>query len=527
MTQLYRSFKKYHKWLGVFLAIFFVFFALSGIVLNHRGFFSSVDVGRGWLPADYHYSNWNNASIRGSVQIENDSILVYGNIGVWLTNRNYSEFIDFNKGFEKGIDNRKISDLHKTQTNQLFASTLFGLFKFSENKWQKVQLPVKEERMVAITERGDSLIVMSRSHILYSLGKENYSEFNVLPLKTPIGAENSVSLFKTIWVIHSGEILGSIGKIIVDFGGVALILLSVTGLIYFFAPKLLRKIQLSLKLRRNIKRTNRWSFKWHLKVGIIAALLLFIVSITGIFLRPPLLIPIANKVVKPIKGSYLDNPNYWHDRLRDIIYDSRINAFVISTSEGFFSVNENFEIPPQRFSIQPPVSVMGINAFDIDENGNYIVGSFSGLYSWNLSNRFLSDYITGLPIVATSGLQSPFGSMPIAGQISFSDGSKEFFDYNIGAIGFSKTHRLPQMPNEIIEKSGISLWNLALEFHTWRIAKFLIGDFYILIVPIAGLLCIVIIFTGSVMWFIRQRRKKYNLITEVDSDNEIKIGNVG
>jgi hypothetical protein len=117
--------------------------------------------------------------------------------------------------------------------------------------------------------------------------------------------------------------------------------------------------------------------------------------------------------------------------------------------------------------------------------------------------------------------------MPIAGQISFSDGSKEFFDYNIGAIGFSKTHRLPQMPNEIIEKSGISLWNLALEFHTWRIAKFLIGDFYILIVPIAGLLCIVIIFTGSVMWFIRQRRKKYNLITEVDSDNEIKIGNVG
>ncbi|HDP55264.1 MAG TPA: hypothetical protein ENN24_06255 [Bacteroidetes bacterium] len=80
MSQFYKFLKKYHKWLGVTLAIFFMLFALSGIVMNHRGFFSKIDIKRSWLPKEYRYTNWNNAAIRGAKQCKTDSVLVYGNI---------------------------------------------------------------------------------------------------------------------------------------------------------------------------------------------------------------------------------------------------------------------------------------------------------------------------------------------------------------------------------------------------------------------------------------------------------------
>ncbi|PKP34905.1 MAG: hypothetical protein CVT98_10515, partial [Bacteroidetes bacterium HGW-Bacteroidetes-15] len=270
MNRLYKAFKKYHKWLGVTLAIFFILFALSGIVMNHRGFFSRFDVSRKYLPKEYRYSNWNNAAIRGIKSIGKDSLLAYGNIGIWLTDDALNSFTDFNEGFPKGIDNRKISEIHKTSTGDIFAATLFGLYRFSDQdlQWKKVLLPIDEERIVAIEEFGDSLLVASRSHILLGYGQENYKKFSALPLSGPKGEEIRISLFRTIWVIHSGEIWGDAGKIIVDLGGLAMILLSLTGLFYFFAPKVLRRIKSKLTLKSRIKSVNRWSYKWHLNVGI-------------------------------------------------------------------------------------------------------------------------------------------------------------------------------------------------------------------------------------------------------------------
>lgn len=521
MGRFYLLIKKYHKWLGVILAIFFMFFALSGIVMNHRGFFSRFDVKRNWLPKEYRYSNWNNAAIRGIKEIGKDSLLAYGNIGIWLTDSDLSSFSDFNMGFAKGIDNRKISDLHKTQSGDLFAASLFGLFRMSSqtDAWQKVQLPIDEQRIVAIEEMGDSLLIVSRSNILLGLGKENYKEFSILPLSGPDGAENRVSLFRTIWTIHSGEIWGNAGRIIVDIGGVAMILLSFTGLFYFFAPKVLRRIKSRVKLTSKIKRANRWSFKWHLKVGIVVSVLLLVVTTTGMFLRPPLLIPIASKTVRPIKGSRLDSPNYWNDKLRDLIYDSNREVFLLATSDGIYFTPANFSEPPFRVPLQPPVSVMGINLFWPEDDGGFAVGSFSGLYKWNPYDNRLWDYLSGEEVKAISGLSSPFGSQAIAGGAILPSGQKIIFDYNSGAFSADSQFAIPPMPSEIIEQSGMSLWNLALEVHTWRILGFLISDFYILIVPLAGILGVIIVITGMLMWLVRYRAKKK---TKVEFKNKAK-----
>ena len=506
MSRLYKVFRKYHKWLGVTLAFFFIFFALSGIVLNHRATFSKVDVNRGWLPKEYRYSNWNNAAVRGAKPVGSDSMLVYGNIGVWLTDNQFSTFVDLNQGFPKGIDNRKIADV-EVVGDDLFAATLFGLYRYNDSQWQKVMLPIAEERMVALEQRGDSLIVMSRSHLLVGLAGDDFHTFHEVPLLAPNGAQKRISLFRTIWFIHSGKVWGTPGKLIVDLGGAAMILLSLTGLFYFFAPKLLSRIQTKLTLRSRIKRTNRWSYKWHLHIGIVAALLLLVVTTTGMFLRPPLLIPIASKSVKPIKGTTLADSNYWSDNLRDITYDSHRRFFLLATADGIFALSPDLMEAPVKFAPQPPVSVMGINVF-WQEGPYYVVGSFSGLYRWNPFEHHLSDYLTGESVEPHSTLRSPFGALAIAGGIRLQNAENVFFDYNSGAFTPKGDNSFPEMPQEVVSKSGMSLWNLALEIHTWRIIKFLVSDFYILVVPLSGILGVVIVLTGVVMWIIRYSKRK-------------------
>src|SRR5512138_893932 len=124
-----KFFRKYHKWLGIVFTVFILFFAVSGIILNHRELLSSADISRSLMPDNYRYRNWNLAAVKGQVKISSDSILLYGNVGIWLTDSSYREFRDFNAGFPKGIDNRKVSSVSFDKVSGLYAGTLFGLFR--------------------------------------------------------------------------------------------------------------------------------------------------------------------------------------------------------------------------------------------------------------------------------------------------------------------------------------------------------------------------------------------------------------
>jgi len=125
--------KKLHKWPAIIIDFFAIIFAFSGIVMNHRGIFSSVDVSRKLLPKNYSYNNWHLAAVRGSLAIDSTTSLMYGNIGIWKTNDDFRSFADFNQGFPKGIDNRKIYSVIQFK-NKLFAGTHLGLYKREPGK---------------------------------------------------------------------------------------------------------------------------------------------------------------------------------------------------------------------------------------------------------------------------------------------------------------------------------------------------------------------------------------------------------
>jgi hypothetical protein len=502
--RMLKWFKKYHKWPGLIFALFILLFSVSGIVMNHRDLFSSVDVNRKWLPGNYDYNNWNMAAVKAAIELPDDSLLVFGNIGIWKTDGFFTDFKDFNKGFPKGIDNRKIFSLLHTSNHRLFAGTLFGLYEY-KNGWQTISIPVKEDRIVKIIEKNDSLLVMTRSYILFADINDKNLKFNKINILAGEDSDNKVGLFRTIWVIHSGEIYGIAGKLLVDLVGLIFIFITVSGIFYWLAPHLLKRVKEASKSR--IKKVNRFSLKWHNKLGYWSVIILLLTSITGIFLRPPFLITIANSEVTKIKYSKLDDPNVWDDKFRDLLYDIDMKRFVVATSDGIYYSDDEFGSVLRKYSVQPPVSIMGINVFEKLAKGEYLVGSFSGIYHWIPEKGIIIDYFTKLPFNKANMDGSPFGAVSVAGFVNKSGGNEFLFDYSAGAIPLDRSVIFRQMPVEVIKNSPISLWNTSQEIHTGRIWEFIFGPFYILIVPLTGLASVLILVTGFFAWWIPYRRK--------------------
>lgn len=504
MIKLY---KKLHHWPGLIISFFLLYYAISGIILNHRDLLSKYDIRRRFLPGNYHYKNWNNAAIKGNVIVNRDSVLIYGNIGVWLTDSSFSNYRPFNSGFPAGIDNRKIFDIHYTEDRQLYAAAFSGLYayNFNGNRWEKINTGKNSGRFVGIASKGDTLYVVNRSYLYTGISDGIHTKLTKNQLSPPPGYVNKITLFQTIWQIHSGEILGIPGKIYVDIIGVVTFILSVTGIIRFFYPGWIKRLAKKKKETATVSKVGRLSLNWHNFLGSWLFIFLVIVFLTGMFLRPPLLIAIGKARVKPLKYTHLDQPNPWYDKLRDILYDPARDILLLSTSEGMYYMDPN-DLLPQIFDVQPPISVMGINVFKNQDDGSYLTGSFSGLFLWDPGDHSIIDLHTGKPYAPTA-FGRPVGELLVSGSITDCRGNLYLSEYNKGVLPFGHSDKFPEMPENILAESKMSIWNLCLEFHTGRIFQNITGDFYILIVPLVGLTGIIIVISGYLLW-----RKKFRRV---------------
>jgi len=94
----------------------------------------------------------------------------------------------------------------------------------------------------------------------------------------------------------------------------------------------------------------------------------------------------------------------------------------------------------------------------------------------------------------------------ITGMTSDYNGEEIYFGFNKGAFARNPQKPFVEMPPEIAHQP-ISLWNVALEFHTARIYKVLFGRLYILFIPLLGLFVLFILISGFLIWF-KSRKKK-------------------
>ena len=499
-----RFWKKYHKWVGLCFTFFILMFCFSGIILNHRKFFSDNEISRSWMPSDYRYENWNNGAVKGTFRLSNNDVLTYGNTGVWKTDSCFSVFVPFSEGLKEGIDDRKISNIVVLSDSSVWCAGLYDIYRLSNQGVWEIKTPeeTEGERLTDICGKGDTLIVMTRSFVLES--KLPFDQFKRYDLKTPVDYNPKVSLFRTIWLLHSGEIFGLPGQLFVDLVALVIIILCLTGLIYLFIPKSMRyraKQKLSVKKEAKLL---KFSVKWHNKLGAWTLFFTVLLAATGMCLRPPLMIPFAMTSVKPVPGSTMDSDNPWHDKLRSIRWDYNMQAWLMSTSAGFYKMSDFTDVP-QSFKKQAPVSPMGINVFHQTPEGDWLIGSFSGLFQWNPQTGVVLDYLTGEPYQRSFG--RPVSSSAISG-ISYDLAMEPeiIFDYSVGTRTKTESPLFVSEMPEAIQNQPMSLWNFALELHVGRCYSPFLGPLSSLFVFFSGLLLTLILISG----YIVHRKHKSN-----------------
>ena len=369
--------------------------------------------------------------------------------------------------------------------------------------WKPRSLQEETERIADIYHRRDTLIVMTRSHVFESLPP--YTQFTKYELKAPDDYSPKVSLFRTIWLLHSGELFGLPGQLVVDLLAVVISILCITGLIYTFMPKAIRRRK---RLQKPVKRQTKvlkFSIQWHYKLGAWLIVLTTLLAVTGMCLRPPLMIPCVMTNVKPVPGSTMDSDNPWHDKLRSIRWDDHLQTWLLSTSAGFYQM-KHFAQVPVRLQSAPPISPMGINAFHPNEAGEWLVGSFSGMFRWNPATGTVIDYYTGKPAVRSWG--RPVAAHAVAGfSFDLAQSDEVVFDYNDGMRTRTEIAHWVEMPPEI-QNQPMSLWNFALELHVGRCYSPFLGPISDLFVFLAGLTLTLILISGYIVHRKHQPQKK-------------------
>ena len=491
--------KKYHKWVGLFFSFFILMFCLSGIVLNHRKTFSACEVSRSWMPDGYQYENYDNGIAKGTMSLSNGKVLLYGNAGVWLTDSCLSSFTSYNQGLKEGMDNRKISNVVLMPDMSMWCAGLYDFYRHNGKEWELQILEDNDERIADITNRNDTLVLLTRSYVYESVAP--YENFKRYELKKPADYSPKVSMFRTVWLLHSGELFGLPGQLFVDAIALVIVVLCITGLIYTFLPKWIKKRKKAKKDTKQAVETLKTSTKWHNKLGTWLIVPTVLLAITGACLRPPLMIPFAITSVNPVPGSTLDADNIWHNKFRGLRWDARLQQWLLSTSSGFYQLAD-FDAVPVSIKGAPPVSPMGINVFHQTTDNEWLVGSFSGLFQWNPVTKELIDFMTGEPYLPSRGRF--FGSVSASGYSSDLSFNKDvIFDYSDGARTKQEVLKLADMPDALANQ-GMSLWNFALELHVGRCYAFL-GPLSGLFVFLAGTLLTLTLISGYIL---RPGRKK-------------------
>ena len=569
------TWKKYHRWFGLVLSVFMLVFCVSGIILNHRETFSGCEVSRKWLPSSYHIRNFNNGVVKGTVvknsgslaisEGSSDSILVYGCAGVFLTDYQLSTWHDFNAGLPKSIDERNVRHLVKAKDCSLWCAALRDVYRYDEvrKQWKKVELPGNEDRIMDVALAKDSMqvIALTRSRIFEITPTEGKYRVTSKFILAPKNYEPKTTLFKVVWHLHSGELFGLPGKLVVDAIALVLIVLSITGIILFILPYGIRKMKSEERragevkseerrvknpnaVRTRMKRLGKqfaWNMKWHNKIGYVTIVLTLWIAITGMCLRPPLMVPL---VLGKIPQAVGEDGNVWQDKLRAIRWDATHGDWLVSTSDGFLRVDEKFSQAPKMLPADecPKLSPMGVTVWESDGKGGWIVGSFRGMYRWvpaklasdttilankkmdkNQTDRYqadsyqtdhyqILDYFTGKPSVETSMI--PISDNLVSGY------SENLFDWGPLVFDFAKgvedanglvldiMDEKGSMSDLICEIAPMSLWNVALELHVGRCYSPFLGPLSDLFVFLSGLLITLVLLSGYIISHRRKKRAK-------------------
>lgn len=505
----YKISKWIHKYPGLLLLLFLAWMSVSGVLLNHKDLLKNFSVPGCLVPANYHPDNWNRSTMKGIVANDSLGYFVFGNQGVYLTKDEGKSFSPFMGGtFPKAVWKRRTNHLlYHENSKQLLAATNKGLFacKPDSANWKEVLLPENDEPVKKILQHEAKITVLTESAVYSSNNAVDFTRN--LPKKEQI--EERIALFLVFFELHDGSIWGLPGKLLWDLAGIILFFLCFSAFYIWFYPKKWKRRHKRRQIKSSRKEKKRFGFyfKYHKKLGWYFGILLLIIFITGIFLRPPLLISIAGKSVNKKYYPSIEHANPWHNKINNALYDSKNGRIVLECTDGLWAGNPENNEPFKKLKLPIRIFAMGATVFEEEAPGKWLIGSFGGLQRFSLSDN-TSGSLLHLPPSSHPGRPA---NLLVTGQVQLPDGNRYALGHYKGLCnlkGNPAPHVWP-MPESIAENYRMPLWNFLFELHNARIFRGLADDFYILIIPLFGLLGIFVLLSGIFdYWYVKLRRRK-------------------
>lgn len=490
---------------------------LSGIFVNHPEWIAGLSVPRYLVPPQYRPENFDRGTLSRVVYSTHDPNKAYlaGTEGVWVTNDGGYTFHPMQNGFPESRAYRLTNAiyLHEEQINRLLAGTESGLFICDpeEQHWSLIPLGDENESVRSILNVNNTILVFTESAIWKCTPNKTddqlwqFDRVDSTRLITDGSEAHHVSLILLFFDLHSGSILNLPGKLLFDITGIIIVLLCLSAFYLWYFPwrsKRKSKSKVPNSAKSDTARSIfRFLFKYHLKFGIWFALILLIMSGTGLFMRPPLLMIPA---IGTIPASwYPGHPplESWNERMVRAVHDQANHRVIIEASDGFWATPDNhLDQPFEEIDWSIPIHVMGSNILDTDADGNLIAGSFSGGFRYDRETKQVIDLITDQEAHDVSTMRS--AEHLVTGYFTTPTDERFITTYHGGLIplGETKQDGRFEMPKEMMEQYRMPLWNYMFELHNGRFFRDWIGNWYILVPILGSFLFLILTGTGIFDW---------------------------
>ncbi len=491
---------KLHKVLSLIFIPIFLFIALSGMGLNHPDIIKNISLSISSLPENYHFKQWNRGVIQTLVKDEKGGIYAAGKNGLgYFFDGSYQQ-ID-NPLAINTWQNFIYSLYYDKASKQLFIGSRDGLYRYQvvTQQWHYYS-QTSEQRIVSIVKnkQSNTIIAIANHHIFTVETAVSSKVANKVKERAITLAKSSqtIPLFRFIFALHSGELLGMVGILLMDLVALSLIYFCLSGLYYWLFPKAVGKNLLSKKQQIKGGRVFRWLAKHHNSWGLVLAPLLIISAATATVMRPPglLLIVSGNSPIDVYSSHATENIPYKITKAAFIE-----NKLVLLTDDGVFSGDFSGNSNTAKFeqiNFSVPVHGMGATIFQQQSDGNILVGSFSGLFVWQ--EKHDSYRAVTLP-------EDTKGILPVAAYQS--ESGLVVFDFFKGKL-FDQSSVFSAMPNSINSDAKMALWNFFFELHNLRIFQDYIGPFYLLLLLAVALSLLTITITGILQYLRKGKRQK-------------------
>jgi len=503
-----------HKYLGLIVLVYFLGMGVSGILVNHPGLLQGYSLPLGWLPDSYQFREWNRWSLRDAVfsKQQPEKVFVAGKEGVWVSRDAGRSFTPLNSGLPASNylrDTNCLLLVEKHNPARLYAGTRDGLYYCSPDmiRWQAVQNPeLQKTEIVDLLQTDQEILVFTKTDCFAAPLSMHSPVFGARELKAPLGFKPSAPFFRFMLKLHDGSLFGLTGRLIADIVGLVLIFLSLSAFYLWYVPWQRRR-------RRGYRRKPRYYkffYRYHLKLGIYASLFLALIALTGMFLRPPLLIAIVRMQTPKLLQPANPAGNKQLGRIHRAAWLKSNNKLYLTTQNGLFSGSPDGDKPFSAIQTRLPIHGMGATVFEALADNSLLIGSFSGLVKWHPE----TGKVTNLAVDKNTQPRHSSGDMVAAAVID--NGTPKFWcDYRRGLKLFpGKSSTITKhpannltssftMPEKIYKKSRISLWHFLFEFHNGRLFRDLLGRYTWLIVPLGGLALLLTVITGTYDWLHR------------------------